>query len=190
METKKKILLVDDDIELREVYAEIFQNANFDVIQANDGVEGLDIATKEIPDVIFTGIIMPRMDGFDMIEALKKTVMTANIPVVISSHMGRGEDKDRATKLGVKDFIVRDVTPPKQVIERINAIFVETGKEYRLDFNPYAIDAQQLAKDLNFKADFTCHDCNEKMVLSMNLKEAEAHSFEVRFVCPKCGKTE
>jgi len=188
MENKKKILLVDDDGLLREMYAEIFQNANFEVIQAADGVEGLDIATKEIPDVIFTGIVMQRMDGFDMMEALKKTVMTSNIPVVISSHMGRGEDQQRANLLGAKDFIVRDVTRPIEVIERISALFIEAGSAYKLEFNTNVLDAQKLAKDLNFQASFLCLDCKEKLVIDMKLKDPKDRIFEARFVCPKCGK--
>lgn len=188
MDKKKKILLVDDDSDLRETYADVFRSAHFDVIQAADGLEGLDMATKEIPDVIFTGIIMPRMDGFDMIEALKKTVMTSNIPVVISSHMGRGEDKERAIQLGAKDFIVRGVTKPKEVVERISAVFVEAGKEYKIAFDPFALDAQQLGKDLNMQANFTCYDCNEKLVLDLKLTDAQKRTFEAKFICPKCGK--
>ncbi|EKD58607.1 MAG: two-component system response regulator [uncultured bacterium] len=185
---KKKILLVDDDAELREIYAEIFQNANYDVIQAGDGLEGLDKATKEIPDIIFTGIVMPRMDGFDMMEALKKTVMTSNIPVVISSHMGRGDDNDRAKKLGAKDFIIRGITRPIEVVERISSIFVEAGKDYKLEFNPFALDAQEMAKDLHFEASFGCLECKEKLVLNMKLKDPQSRTFETQFVCPKCGK--
>ena len=187
MENKKKILIVDDDVPLRELYAEIFQNANFEVTQADDGLEGLDKAIKEIPDVIFTGIVMPRMDGFDMMEALNKTVMTANIPVVVSSHMGRGEDQKRAISLGARDFIVRDMTRPVEVVERISSLFVEAGSEYRLEFNPYAQDAQKLVKELNFQASFLCLDCNEKLVINMQLKDPKERVFEARFVCPKCG---
>lgn len=188
MDTKKKILLVDDDVELREMYAEILQQAHFDVIQATDGLEGLDKATKESPDIIFTGIIMPRMDGFDLMEALKKTAMTASIPVVISSHMGRSEDKERALKLGAKDFILRGETKPREVIERISAIFVEPGKKYEIAFDPTALDIQQIGKDLNMQADFMCADCNEKMILEMELVDAQKRSFSAKFICPKCEK--
>lgn len=188
MENKKlKMLLIDDDNELLEMYSEIFQNANFDVSIASDGLEGLDKATKKLPDVIFTGIVMPRMDGFAMMEALQKTVMTSNIPVVISSHMGREEDRIRAEKLGAKDFIVRDTTRPVEVVSRINFLFTEAGKEYKLEFNPYAYDAQKLAKELNFHANFQCLECNEKLVLNMKLIDAKNHIFEAKFVCPGCG---
>ncbi|EKD46928.1 MAG: Transcriptional regulator [uncultured bacterium] len=186
-EKKLKILLVDDDTNLREMYAEIFQNANFDVAQANDGVEGLDMASKELPDVIFTGIIMPRMDGFSMIESLQKTVMTANIPIVISSHMGREEDRVRAEKLGVKDFIVRGNTRPVEVIERINALFIVAGDEYEIAFDAFELGAQQLAKDLSFQASYKCLDCGEKLVLNLKLTNPRERTFEARFVCPKCG---
>jgi CheY-like chemotaxis protein len=186
-EKKLKILLVDDDTTLRQLYVEVFQNANFNVIEANDGVDGLDKASKELPDVIFTGIVMPRMDGFTMMESLKKTVMTANIPVVISSHMGREEDQQRANKLGAKDFIIRDITRPIEVVERISSLFVKAGGEYKLEFNPDALDAPKLIKDLNFQASFLCLDCNKNLVLSMKLTNAKERIFETRFVCPKCG---
>lgn len=184
---KKKILIIDDNIELREMYAEIFQNADFEVSQAGDGVEGLDKATKELPDVIFSGIIMPRMDGFAMIESLQKTVMTSNIPIVISSHMGREEDKIRATKLGVKDFIVQGTVRPIEVLERISSLFAEVGSEYHLEFNPVELDAQKLAKDLSLQASFKCLNCGEKLLLSMKLMDPKNQKFEAKFICPKCG---
>ncbi|HOX10584.1 MAG TPA: response regulator [Candidatus Moranbacteria bacterium] len=184
---KIKILIVDDDVALRELYVEIFKNANYEVLEAGDGVDGLDIASKNMPNVIFTGIVMPRMDGFAMMEALKKTVMTANIPVVISSHMGREEDQQRANALGAKDFIIRDITRPIEVVERIGSIFAQSGGEYKLEFNPEKLDAKKIAKELNFQENFLCLDCNEQLVLNMKLTNAQERIFETRFVCPKCG---
>ena len=184
---KLKILIVDDDKDLQEMYSEIFQNANFIVLQANDGVEGLDKATKELPDVIFTGIVMPRMDGFSMIESLKKTVMTSSIPVVISSHMGREEDKIRANELGVKDFIIRGTTRPVEVLERINSLFTEAGSKYVLEFSQFSMDAQQLAKDLNFQSSFNCLECGGRLLLEMKLMNVKDRLFEARFFCPKCS---
>ena len=67
-----KILLVDDDETIRGMYDDIFKKEGFEVFEAIDGVDGLDKATKNIPDVIFTGIVMPTMDGFQLMEALKK----------------------------------------------------------------------------------------------------------------------
>jgi len=186
-EKKIKILVIDDDAPTREMYAEVLAKAGYEILQAEDGVQGLDIATKEMPDLIFTGIVMPRMDGFTLMETLKKTVMTATIPVIISSHMGREEDQQRANVLGAKDFIMRDVTPPREVVERINALFVRSGGEYKLDFNAYAMDAQRLARDLNLNTDFQCLECNEKTALNLKLTDSKNVTFEAKFICPKCG---
>ena len=184
---KIKILIVDDDELTREMYAEVFKKANYEVVEAKDGVEGLDIATKDMPDVIFTGIVMPRMDGFTLIETLKKTVMTANIPVIICSHMGREEDQKRANQLGAKDFIMRDVTTPVKVVERVSNLFVKEGGEYRFEFNSYALDAQKLARDLNFNLNYQCLECNEKLILNLKLTDAKERKFEAKFICPNCG---
>jgi CheY-like chemotaxis protein len=182
---KIKVLLVDDDISTREMYAEIFKNSDFEVAQAGDGLEGLDMATKNLPDVIFTGIVMPRMDGFSMMQELNKNVATCKIPVVISSHLGREEDRQRANTLGAKDFIVRDLTPPNVVVEKIKTLFV--GGDYLIDFNPYNLDAQKLARELGLNNNFQCLECNEKMALKLKLSNPKHRKFEAIFVCPHCG---
>jgi len=186
MENKQiKILIVDDDTDIREIYAEVFRKAGFNVTEANDGLEGLDKASKEIPDVIFTGIIMPRMDGFTMMDALKKNVATSKIPVVISSHMGREEDRKKAEKLGAKDFIVRGATSPNQAVERIKVLFMEGS--YSIEFDPYNLDAAKLAHDLNINKGFQCMECNERLVLKIHFDNPKEGLFNARFVCPKCG---
>jgi CheY-like chemotaxis protein len=184
---KLKILLVDDDINIRSVYSEVFLKGGYDVLEASDGVEGLDVATRELPDVIFTGIVMPRMDGFTMMETLKKTVMTSNIPVVISSHMGREEDQKRANQLGAKEFIMSTVMSPKEVLERVNALFIKEGGEYKFDFDAYAMDAQKLARDLKCNTNYQCLECNNKLALNLKLLDGKTKTFEAKFVCPSCG---
>jgi len=184
---KSKILIIDDDIELREMYAEIFQNENFEVLQASGGAEGFDLATRELPDVVFTGIMMPGMDGFSMIEALRKNPTTASIPFVISSHTGREDDNERAANMGVKDFIVRGVTRPVEVIERIKAVLDAVDAEYRLEFDVSALDAQPLAKELNIGEDFKCSNCGEKLSLGLKFEKQRDGVLEARFFCPSCG---
>jgi CheY-like chemotaxis protein len=185
---KLKILLVDDDEAIRTVYAEVFRKHDFEVEEAMDGVEGLDKATKNIPDVIFTGIIMPRMDGFALIEALKKNVATSTVPVVFSSHMGREEDKNRAKEMGVKDFITRDFVTPNQAVERILAIF--TAEEYKLKFSPSELDAPKLAKDMNFRENFQCPNCGGPLVLVVKMKDVKTKEYSAKFICPECSQAQ
>jgi CheY-like chemotaxis protein/predicted RNA-binding Zn-ribbon protein involved in translation (DUF1610 family) len=185
METKRTILIIDDDDFTREMYANVFRNSDFEVLEAHDGVEGLDTATEKLPDMIFSGIVMPRMDGFSLMEALQKHTPTASIPVVISSHLGRTEDRKRADQLGAKGFIVRDTTTPREVVKIISNLFTEGG-EYVLEFDPYALDGQRMAQQLRMNSHYQCMDCGEKMVLKIRVAKQDGW-FQAKFVCPKCG---
>lgn len=183
-EAKKKILIVDDDVFTREMYVDVFRQSGYEVFEANDGVEGVDIATKSLPDIIFTGIVMPRMDGFTLIETLRKHVLTASTPIFMSSHLGREEDRKRAETLGVKEFIVRDFTTPAEVVNLVGALFTEGG-EYALDFDEFNLDAQRLSRDLHFNGNFQCAECNESLVLKLRVGVRGMHT--AQFVCPRCG---
>ncbi len=180
-----KILLVDDDESIRTMYAEIFRNEGFEVIEAVDGVDGLDKATKNSPDIIFTGIVMPTMDGFQLMEALKKNVATSNIPVVISSHLGREEDQKKARELGAKEFFVRGLYTPHEIVDKIRNIF--KADEYKLKFSATELDAKKLISDMHFNENFRCANCGEELVISMKLANSSGHEFVAKFVCSGCG---
>ncbi len=188
LDKKIKILIVDDDDATRGLYAEVFKKNNFEVLEAVDGADGLDKAATNQPDIVFTGIIMPRMDGFALFEALKKNAATGGIPVVISSHMGREEDRQKALGMGAKDFITRDFNTPNDVVERIMAIFKIS--EYKIKFNPNDPDAVQLAKEMHFNEKFQCSVCGGEAVLALKIKDISAHEFSARFICSKCGKSQ
>lgn len=182
------ILIVDDNIEIRDRYRSIFEGNGFKVIEAKDGTEGMDLAVEKRPDLIFTGIIMPKMDGFDLIKHLKDDVRTVGIPVMISSHLGRQEDKLKAQELGVKDFIVLDFTPPIKIIElaRLRIGGEGSAQKYILNVDDTARDAAKLTKDLGFQPYFECKKHpGEKMVLVMSVNPEETGEFKARFVCPQ-----
>lgn len=183
-DTQRKILIVDDDVFTREMYADVFRRAGYEVFEASDGVEGVDIATKNLPDVVFTGIVMPRMDGFTLIETLKKHSLTSKIPVFMSSHLGREEDRSRAEALGVKSFIIRDFTSPTEVVNLVSASFSE-NEEYTLDFDRFHFDAQRLCQDLNLPGDFHCPQCGDSLMLKIRVLEHGACSGH--FACSHCN---
>lgn len=186
MGEKLRVLVVEDDQSTREMYVEVFRNQGMDVSEAEDGKVGLEKATEEIPDVIFTAISMPNLSGFEMMEALKKNEKTAGIPIVISSHLGKEADRERSVELGARDFIIRGFTPPKQVAERLKELFEESGA-YHIPFDSSASDASRIAKDLGLEDDFRCLKCGERMVLRLNLKDRAEKTFEARLICPNCG---
>ncbi len=177
-----RVLLVDDDLATREMYAEFLRAAGFEIFEASDGLEGLEKVNQIPPDVIITGIIMPRMDGYGLVDALKKSVATADIPVIFLSHLGREEDDKRAIEIGVKDFIIRDMTPPVEVINRVKVVL--SAAEYVLGIDPFNYDAAKFARDFNLNPDFLCSERdNGKLVLKLRLREGSTQRFDAELSC-------
>jgi len=183
MENDKKfsILIVDDDVNTRELYADVFHVAGFEVTQAGDGLEALEsLQSAEVihPDVVFSGIIMPRMDGFSLLEALKRNVSTASIPVVFSSHLGRIEDKKRAEELGAAGFFVLGMISAADVVAGINALLL--GGEYVVVIEAHAQDAARLAQDLDIPVSLISNE--GKYALKLKVKDLAKKTFEAELV--------
>lgn len=178
--SKKTIAIVDDDVDTLEMYATIFENADYNVIRASDGLEALSVFAEHTPHLIFTGIVMPRMDGFAMMEALKQNPRTADIPVVINSHLGRAADKQRAEELGARDFIVRGFTSPREALERIGALLLRS--EYVFRFDATDPEARKLVKDLGASSFFVCPR-GQEMVIKLSIVDPKELTFSARFSC-------
>lgn len=183
--TKKKILIVDDQDQIRNTYADVFEAENFEVIEAKDGIEGLDKAISDGDlDVIFTGIIMPRMDGFEMIKALKKNAITAKIPIFINSHLGREEDQKEAKNLGVKEFFIWGTIPPKEVVRVVNSYL--NIRDYTIKIDPYGFDGQEWISNCDYPEDFLCENCGTELAGKVSVGVKNKTFFEV--FCPNCQK--
>ena len=121
METeKRKILIVDDDNFLLDMYAFKFSQNNFEVFTAGDGLQAIDRLTAGLdPDVLLCDIIMPNMDGFEMLEKIKKENISANSIKIVLSNKGQQEDVDRGMALGASGYIVKVNSTPSEVIEQV-----------------------------------------------------------------------
>lgn len=182
MDKRYTILIVEDDPEIRNVYVELFQSAKFEVREAEDGVAGLKSVVEKKPDIIFTGIMMPNMDGFVFMEALKNDAEMSSVPVVFSSHLGKKEDEEKAKALGVRKFLVRGMLSLNEVVEEVRSI-LETI-EYTVAIDPKGYDSERLSKDFSFNSDFLCGENNEKkVVLRLTVKDASAKTFDAQLIC-------
>jgi CheY-like chemotaxis protein len=182
-EKKFKILIVDDDDIVRETYFQVFKEHKFEATEAKDGVEGIDIASKGNFDVILTGIIMPRMDGFQLISTLHENIDTKDIPIVIISHLGREEDRKRAKELGIENFIVQGSMTPREVVDRVKSL-IAASSSYQIGFDYFGWGAPALAKKMDLPG-FECPNCQNKMILELTPK-IEGKGFDASFKCPKC----
>jgi DNA-binding response OmpR family regulator len=123
MEQKKKILIVDDDNFLIDMYALKFSKSNFNVITAL----GPEIALEKLrgdfdPDIILLDIIMPVMDGFELLEKMKEENLARNAIKIILSNRGQPSDVVRGESLGAAGYIVKASSTPSEVIEKVNEI--------------------------------------------------------------------
>ncbi|HCZ05805.1 MAG: two-component system, OmpR family, alkaline phosphatase synthesis response regulator PhoP [Thermotogota bacterium] len=110
----KKILVVDDSEVLRKIMEFNLKRAGFEVIQATNGLEGLEVIEKEKPDLVFLDIMMPKMDGFTVLKHLKERNML-NIPIVVVTAKGGEDDAEQATKLGATAVITKPFSPKKLI---------------------------------------------------------------------------
>ncbi len=102
-----KILLVEDDNNLREIYGARLSAEGHEIVSARDGEEALAVAVKEKPDLIIADIMMPRISGFDMLDILRNAPETKNTKIIMMTALSQQEDKEHAEKLGADKYLVK-----------------------------------------------------------------------------------
>lgn len=102
-----KIMLVEDDNNLREIYEARLLAEGYEIVSAEDGEQALALAVKEKPDLIISDIMMPKISGFDMLDILRSTPETKNTKVIMMTALSQAEDKARADKLGADRYLVK-----------------------------------------------------------------------------------
>ncbi|MDO8592616.1 MAG: response regulator [bacterium] len=119
---KKTILVVEDDSMISSMYKTKFEADGFNVLTAEDGAFGLELAKKEKPDIIMLDIILPQLDGFSVLEEVKKDKATKKIPVIMLTNLGTNEDKIKGQKMGAVDYLVKASLTPGQVSAKIKQV--------------------------------------------------------------------
>jgi CheY-like chemotaxis protein len=148
-ESQKKILIVDDDQFLRDMVAAAFRKGGFEVTEDPDGQAAWErVAGGYRPDVVLTGILMPRMTGFDLIRKMQEDTALAAIPVAVFSHRGRDEDRKTAQDLNADEFIVQGIVPLAEVVRRVKNIAGE-APTYRIYLKRFHDDAEELVQTLD-----------------------------------------
>src|SRR3990167_6470160 len=102
-----KVLLVEDDNNLREIFEMRLQAEGYETLSAADGEEALVVATKEKPELIIADVMMPKLSGFEMLETLRAAPEMNNVKVIMMTALGQAEDKARGEKLGVVKYLVK-----------------------------------------------------------------------------------
>jgi two-component system alkaline phosphatase synthesis response regulator PhoP len=121
----QKILLVDDDPAFIEIYSATFNQSGFNFAVAKDGAEALEKAKTEKPDLILLDIMLPDLDGFEVLKRLRQVPETAKTTVWMVTNLAEQLNQTIAASLGATDYLVKSVYTPKQVCEKIQAYFAQ-----------------------------------------------------------------
>ena len=142
MKNKKTILIIEDNIDIREGTTEILElTGRYDVITAENGRIGVDLATRHIPDLILCDIMMPELDGYGVLFMLSKIESTAKIPFIFLTAKAERADMRKAMEMGADDYL----TKPFDDVELMNAIDVRLKRHEQLA-------AEAAPEDLNLSA--------------------------------------
>ncbi|MCK5211924.1 response regulator [Candidatus Parcubacteria bacterium] len=116
--TYKIVILEDDRILLKALNIELL-SSGFEVLSATDGESGLKLISREKPDLVLLDLVMPKIDGFEVLTKLKKNKDTKNIPVIILSNLGQDEEIKKGLKLGALDYYKKASTDLRELSNKI-----------------------------------------------------------------------
>ena len=117
--TKPKILLIEDDQFLSKILLVKLKRAGFDVFLAVDGEEGIKKAKEIKPNLILLNLILPKLNGFEVLSEIKKTPVLKKIPVVVLSNLGQKSDVEKGLRMGAKDYLIETNLSLSEIVEKV-----------------------------------------------------------------------
>lgn len=118
-QTKASVLLVEDDQFIIGMYQAKFRNLGYDVRTATDGEECIQELSKEVPDIVLLDIVLPKKDGFEVLEHIRNSETFRGVPVILLTNLGQKPDVQRGLELGADDYIIKAHFTPAEVVEKV-----------------------------------------------------------------------
>ncbi len=117
-----KVLIIDDDPFILEMYVLKFKESGFTIEIARDGKEGLEKIKEVKPDIVLLDIVMPFLDGFEVLRTLNKEKVLQNMKVILLTNLGQKDDVERGLKLGATDYIIKAHFTPTEVVDKVKSV--------------------------------------------------------------------
>ncbi len=123
--TLKKILIIDDDPFIADMYVMKFKGEGFEVEAANDGKVGIKLAATMKPDVILLDVVMPAMDGFDVLQKLRADASLGHPKILFLTNFGQWQDIERGMQLGADGYIIKAHFTPSEVSAKVKEVLAQ-----------------------------------------------------------------
>jgi two-component system, OmpR family, response regulator AdeR len=120
--TKPTVALIEDDALIAEMYITKFAKEGYTIKHAKDGSEGLAMVKAQKPDIILLDIIMPKLDGFQVLTELRKEAAFKDTPVIMLTNLGQEEDVQKGRALGATDYFIKTNFTPAAIVEKVRGI--------------------------------------------------------------------
>jgi DNA-binding response OmpR family regulator len=124
-----KVLLVEDDKMLADMYVTKFSKEGMEIMKADDGSKGLAMAKEHKPDLILLDIIMPKLDGFAVLKELKKDPNMSNTHILLLTNLGQSEDVEKGKQLGADDYFIKANHTPAEIVEKVKYLLTNKLKK-------------------------------------------------------------
>lgn len=118
----KKILLVDDDVYIRDLYTEVLKDENYDVAIAADGQEAVQMVAQNSFDLILLDVMLPKMDGIQVLSRIKQNEKYKNVPVVMLTNFGQKDLVKQAVSMGSSDYLLKYNITPGEMTQKVRQI--------------------------------------------------------------------
>ncbi|MFA5056083.1 MAG: response regulator [Dehalococcoidia bacterium] len=193
--SKGKILIIEDDASFRRVYHDMLETAGYNVLVADNGEMGWDLAKTEKPNLIILDLVLPGLHGFEVLKNIRGDKETMDIPVLITTALGEQADIKKGIELGATDYMVKGFFTPREILAKIRSVFTQAEMRksvvsYKLSVKEGRADAAKLQSDIGMTNLFTCPQCHEELLLDLipDYTRTDSHWFLSHFVCPKCQR--
>ncbi|MBR0479922.1 response regulator [Candidatus Saccharibacteria bacterium] len=131
-----KVMIVEDDASLREIYSIRFTADGYEVVSAGDGEEALAVAVREKPDLILSDVMMPKISGFDMLDILRATPETADIKVIMMTALSSDDQRARGERLGANRYLVKSQVGIEDVVNAVHEVLGDRPAAPEAPANP------------------------------------------------------
>ncbi|HSW80203.1 MAG TPA: response regulator [Candidatus Saccharimonadales bacterium] len=121
----KTVLIADSDEFITVAYRDGMENAGFQVIIANDGEHTLELLKSESPDAVLLELILPEVNGFEILQFMKKSKSLKHVPVVVLTNLSQASDEAEAREYGAADFLVKSETTVQDMLARLESLLAE-----------------------------------------------------------------